>query len=130
MGSMSRRQFNAALGSAAALAMAGARAQGSKLTLYAGPPEKTCQTIAQGFEKKSGIKTDPDFSYFTKTTQLYTADKRCFFLQIDDYLSNLSVACRPCYSEAVFLYHRTSFGLLLVGSKINLYLCLRKRSVD
>jgi iron(III) transport system substrate-binding protein len=34
-----------------------AHAQGGKLTLYMGPPDKTCQTMAQGFEKKSGIKT-------------------------------------------------------------------------
>ena len=34
-----------------------ARSQGGgKLTLYMGPPEKTCSAIAQGFEKKSGIK--------------------------------------------------------------------------
>ena len=57
MGSISRRHFNAMLGTSAVLAMAGARAQGGRLTLYAGPPEKTSQTIAQGFEKKSGIKT-------------------------------------------------------------------------
>src|SRR5215218_7302320 len=58
MGSFSRRQFNTMLAGAAVLGTPlGAHAQGSgKLTLYMGPPEKVCQTIAQGFEKKSGIK--------------------------------------------------------------------------
>jgi iron(III) transport system substrate-binding protein len=43
-------------GAASALSFP-SRAQGSgKLTLYMGPPEKTCAAVAQGFEKKSGIK--------------------------------------------------------------------------
>ena len=59
MGSLSRRQFNSMLAAGAVLAgPLRAQAQGGgKLTLYMGPPEKTCQTIAQGFEKKSGVKT-------------------------------------------------------------------------
>ncbi|MCC6193535.1 MAG: ABC transporter substrate-binding protein [Burkholderiales bacterium] len=58
MRTLDRRRFNALLAGTAALALPlPARAQGAKLTLYMGPPEKTCQAIAQGFEKKSGIKT-------------------------------------------------------------------------
>ncbi len=55
---LTRRDFTKAIlaGAASALPL-GARAQGTgKLTLYMGPPEKTCAAIAQGFEKKSGIK--------------------------------------------------------------------------
>jgi iron(III) transport system substrate-binding protein len=56
---MTRREFTKVmLGGAAASALpSSARSQGGgKLTLYMGPPEKTCSAIAQGFEKKSGIK--------------------------------------------------------------------------
>ena len=55
---ISRRRFNGMLVGAAATALApAARGQaGGKLTLYMGPPEKTCAAIAQGFEKASGIK--------------------------------------------------------------------------
>ena len=59
MARISRRQFTGMMlaGSAATLPIFG-RAQGTKkLTLYMGPPEKTCTAVAQGFEKRSGIKT-------------------------------------------------------------------------
>ncbi len=58
MRSISRRQFNAMMvaGAASALPIPGGAQSGGKLTLYMGPPEKTCAAIAQGFEKKSGIK--------------------------------------------------------------------------
>ena len=58
MGSMSRRQFNAALGSSALLAMSGARAQGSKLTIYAGPPEKTDPDHRAGVRKEKRDQDD------------------------------------------------------------------------
>ena len=56
--SLSRRQFNGLLiGGAVAALPSGLRAQpAGKLTLYMGPPEKTCAAVAQGFEKRSGIK--------------------------------------------------------------------------
>jgi iron(III) transport system substrate-binding protein len=45
------------LASAASALPLHARAQaGGKLTLYMGPPEKTCAAVAQGFEKRTGIK--------------------------------------------------------------------------
>ena len=58
MRSLSRRQFTGAmLGSAASMLATGAFAQaGRKLTLYMGPPEATCAAVAEGFEKKTGIK--------------------------------------------------------------------------
>jgi iron(III) transport system substrate-binding protein len=46
----------AAGAAAAALPRAGFAQPGGKLTLYMGPPEKTCAAVAQGFEKASGIK--------------------------------------------------------------------------
>jgi len=55
---ISRRHFTGMLlaGAAGALARP-ARAQGAgKLTLYMGPPEKTCAAVAQGFEKRTAIK--------------------------------------------------------------------------
>lgn len=59
MGSINRRQFTSML--LGGVALAGplrARAQGGgSLTLYMGPPEKACQALAQGFEKKTGAKT-------------------------------------------------------------------------
>ena len=58
MTTTTRRQFNRMmLAGAAALPLRGWAQGAKKLTLYMGPPEKTCATIAQGFEKKSGIKT-------------------------------------------------------------------------
>jgi iron(III) transport system substrate-binding protein len=44
-------------GAAAAALPLPLRAQSGKLTLYMGPPEKTSATVAQGFEKRTGIKT-------------------------------------------------------------------------
>src|SRR6266699_91655 len=43
-------------GAASALPLSGRTQAGGKLTLYMGPPEKTCAAVAQGFEKRSGIK--------------------------------------------------------------------------
>ncbi len=59
MAGITRRQFNGMLLAASAAALPiGSRAQGaSKLTLYMGPPDKTSAAVAQGFEKKTGIKT-------------------------------------------------------------------------
>ena len=58
MARMTRREFTKVMlaGAASALPMSARSQGGGKLTLYMGPPEKTCSTIAQGFEKKSGIK--------------------------------------------------------------------------
>ena len=55
---ISRRQFNSMVlaGAASALPLALRAQSGGKLTLYMGPPEKTCAALAQGFEKHSGIK--------------------------------------------------------------------------
>lgn len=56
---ISRRRFNGMLlaGAAASSLPVPTFAQdGGKLTLYMGPPEKTCAAIAQGFEKRAGIK--------------------------------------------------------------------------
>src|SRR6476469_905916 len=55
---ISRRHFTGMLLAGAAGALTGAaRAQGAgKLTLYMGPPEKTCAAVAQGFEKRTAIK--------------------------------------------------------------------------
>ena len=54
---VNRRDFSKLVLAGAASALPfGTRAQTGKLTLYMGPPEKTCAAIAQGFEKKSGIK--------------------------------------------------------------------------
>jgi iron(III) transport system substrate-binding protein len=55
---ITRRQFTGVLvaGAASALPFAGRTQASGKLTLYMGPPEKTCAAIALGFEKKSGIK--------------------------------------------------------------------------
>ncbi len=44
-------------GAAAALPLGSQAQSAGKLTLYMGPPDKTSAAIAQGFEKKSGIKT-------------------------------------------------------------------------
>jgi len=58
MARITRRQFTGMMlaGAAATLPLPG-RAQGAKkLTLYMGPPDKTCAAIAQGFEKKTGTK--------------------------------------------------------------------------
>src|SRR5437899_2284373 len=56
---ITRRQFTRILvdGAVSSLPFSGRSQTGGKLTLYMGPPEKTCAAIAQGFEKKSGIKT-------------------------------------------------------------------------
>jgi iron(III) transport system substrate-binding protein len=58
MPTISRRRFGGMLLAGAASAVPSlARSQsGGKLTLYMGPPDKTCTAIAQGFEKKTGIK--------------------------------------------------------------------------
>jgi iron(III) transport system substrate-binding protein len=55
---MTRREFTKLMlaGAASALPLSARPQGGGKLTLYMGPPEKTCSAIAQGFEKKSGIK--------------------------------------------------------------------------
>ncbi len=55
---ITRRRFTRilAVGAASALPFSGRAQTTGKLTLYMGPPEKTCAAIAQGFEKKSGIK--------------------------------------------------------------------------
>jgi iron(III) transport system substrate-binding protein len=55
---ISRRQFTGMMlaGAASALPLPGRAQASGKLTLYMGPPEKTCAAIAQGFEKSSGIK--------------------------------------------------------------------------
>jgi iron(III) transport system substrate-binding protein len=56
---ISRRQFSGMMlagAATAALPLRGRAQAGGKLTLYMGPPEKTCAAIAQGFEKKTGIK--------------------------------------------------------------------------
>lgn len=56
---ISRRRFNGMILAAAATALPrrGRAQAGGKLTLYMGPPEKTSAAIAQGFEKRSGIKS-------------------------------------------------------------------------
>ena len=53
-----RRQFSGWVlaGAAAAVSPKGFAQGGGKLTLYMGPPEKTSAAIAQGFEKRAGIK--------------------------------------------------------------------------
>ena len=58
MARMTRREFTKVMlaGAASALPLSARSQGGGKLTLYMGPPEKTCSAIAQGFEKKSGIK--------------------------------------------------------------------------
>ena len=58
MARMTRREFTKVMlaGAASALPLSARSQGGGKLTLYMGPPEKTCAAIAQGFEKKSGIK--------------------------------------------------------------------------
>ena len=58
MATISRRQFTGLMlaGAASALPLSGRTQAGGKLTLYMGPPEKTCAAVAQGFEKRSGIK--------------------------------------------------------------------------
>jgi iron(III) transport system substrate-binding protein len=56
---MSRRQFTGMLVAGAAgtlFSREQARAAGT-ITLYLGPPEKTSTAIAQGFEKKTGVRT-------------------------------------------------------------------------
>jgi iron(III) transport system substrate-binding protein len=54
---ITRRQFTGMVVAGAATIALPARAQaGGKLTLYMGPPEKTCAAVAQGFEKRTGIK--------------------------------------------------------------------------
>ena len=44
-------------GAASGVPLLGRAQSGNKLTLYMGPPEKTCAAIAQGFEKKTGVKS-------------------------------------------------------------------------
>jgi len=57
MRNLTRRDFNRIVLAGAAALPLGTRAQSAgKLTLYMGPPDKTCAALAQGFEKKSGIK--------------------------------------------------------------------------
>ena len=58
MHKISRRQFTGMMlaGAASGLPLLGRAQAGGKLTLYMGPPEKTCAAIAAGFEKRSGIK--------------------------------------------------------------------------
>ena len=58
MARMTRRRFTGMLlaGAASALPVAGRAQATGKVTLYMGPPEKTCTAVAQGFEKKTGIK--------------------------------------------------------------------------
>ena len=58
MGRITRRRFTGMmLGGTVSTLPLQALAQGTgKLTLYMGPPEKTCAAVAQGFEKKTGIK--------------------------------------------------------------------------
>ena len=61
MGCVTRRQFTGMLlaGAASTLPLRG-QAQGSgKLTLYMGPPEKTCAAVAQGFDDAIGALVDP-----------------------------------------------------------------------
>ena len=55
---ITRRQFTGMLvaGVASTLPIAARTQGGGKVTLYMGPPEKTCTAITQGFEKKTGIK--------------------------------------------------------------------------
>lgn len=55
---MTRRQFTGmVLGGAASTLLLRGQAQGAgNITLYLGPPEKTSNAIAQGFEKKTGVK--------------------------------------------------------------------------
>jgi len=55
---ITRRQFTGMLvaGAASTLPIAARTQGGGKVTLYMGPPEKTCTAITQGFEKKTGIK--------------------------------------------------------------------------
>ena len=58
MSTVSRRRFGGMLlaGAASAVPLLARSQSGGKLTLYMGPPDKTCTAIAQGFEKKTGIK--------------------------------------------------------------------------
>src|SRR5690349_361132 len=55
---LSRRRFTSMMlaGAASALPLHARAQAGGKLTLYMGPPEKTCAAVAQGFEKRTGIK--------------------------------------------------------------------------
>jgi iron(III) transport system substrate-binding protein len=55
---ITRRQFSRMLlaGAASTLPLTGRAQTANKVTLYMGPPEKTCTAIAEGFEKKTGIK--------------------------------------------------------------------------
>ena len=55
---MTRRQFTAMMlgGAASTLPLQGLAQVSGKVTLYMGPPEKTCAAVVQGFEKKTGIK--------------------------------------------------------------------------
>src|SRR5436190_11065624 len=58
MQGMTRRRFTQILlaGAASALPIAGRSQATGKVTLYMGPPENTCTGVAQGFEKRTGIK--------------------------------------------------------------------------
>jgi iron(III) transport system substrate-binding protein len=58
MSTVSRRRFGGMLlaGAASAVPLLARPQSGGNLTLYMGPPDKTCAAVAQGFEKKSGIK--------------------------------------------------------------------------
>ena len=55
---MTRRQFAGMMlaGAAATLPLPGRTQAAGKLTMYLGPPEPTSNALAQGFEKKTGIK--------------------------------------------------------------------------
>ncbi|MBI4198995.1 MAG: hypothetical protein HY535_00780, partial [Chloroflexi bacterium] len=59
MAQVTRRQFTGMMlaGAGAAMLRVDRAAAAGKITLYLGPPEKTSSAIAQGFEKKTGVKT-------------------------------------------------------------------------
>lgn len=59
MAQVTRRQFTGMMlaGAAATLVPQRDAEAAGKITLYLGPPEKTSSAIAQGFEKKTGVKT-------------------------------------------------------------------------
>ena len=59
MARITRRKFTGMMlaGAAVTLPIRGLTQGAGKLTLYMGPPEKTCNVLVQSFEKKSGIKS-------------------------------------------------------------------------